>query len=115
MVMKRADAIFDEMQKNIQAGEYGPSGSAFITVRELARKYSCSLHCALDVFDRLLDGCLILSIGKRSYVTTGPCSSRTPLGKYLSENQHDMLGILLQDSSNPFFGSLIRHNIKNVC
>lgn len=109
MVMKRADAIFDEMQKNIPAGEYGPSGSVFITVRELARKYSCSLHCALDVFGMLLDSCLIRSIGKRSYVTTGPCSSRTPLGKYLSENQRDMLGILLQDSSNPFFGSLIRH------
>lgn len=107
--MKRADSIFSELQSTIPAGEYGPSGSTFITVRELARKYSCSLHCALDVFDRLLDGCLILSIGKRSYVTTGPCGSRTPLGKFLSESQRDMLGILLQDSSNPFFGSLIRH------
>lgn len=109
MVMKRADAIFEEMQKNILAGEYGSSGSMFITVRELARKYSCSLHCALDVFGMLADRSLICCVGKRSYVTTGPCGPHTPFGKYLSENQRNMFGILLQDSSNPFFGSLIRH------
>lgn len=109
MNMKRADSIFEIMQNSIQSGEYGSSGSSFITVRELAHRYSCSLRCALDVFRMLSDVRLIRTIGKRSYVTTGPCADRTPLDRYLSENQRNILGILLQDSSNPFFGSLIKH------
>ncbi|MBE6637713.1 MAG: LacI family transcriptional regulator [Ruminococcaceae bacterium] len=107
--MKRAEQIFEELQSILTNGQLGPSGSYFYTVRELAAAYSCSLHCALDVFQKLTDVCLIRSIGKRCCITTGPCAANTPFAQYLSQNTRNIFGILLHDSSNPFFGSLLNH------
>jgi len=113
MNKKRADSIYQELQNALATGAFGPSGSYFITVRDLARRYACSFHCALEVMQRLSEARLIRNVGKRCYITTGRCLPGSPFDRYLSDTNRDIFGVLLNDSNNPFFGSLMNH-LHNV-
>lgn len=77
-----------------------------MTVREFAKQYACSLHCALGVLQRLLDFRILRRSGKHCYITTGRCTPDSPYGKILSGTMRQLYGILLSDNSNPFFGAL---------
>lgn len=107
--MKRAAILFQQIESEILVGTFGRSGDRFITVRELAKQFSCSLHCALDVIAMLLDSRIIRKHGKHCYITMGYCPPDSAYGKILFDNHRTLFGVLIRDNSNPFFGSLINH------
>lgn len=112
--MKRADALFAQISSAILAGEFGTSGARFLTVRDLAEKYACSFHCALDVIQKLQDSRLLRAAGKICCITTGCCPPDSAYGKILSGTRRDIFGVLVNDSSNPFFSALIDHLREEV-
>lgn len=107
--MNRADALFAQICSAIQAGEFGTCGDRFLTVRALAEKYACSLRCALEVIQRLQDSRILRTAGKHCCITTGYCPPGSAYGKILSGTRRDIFGVLVNDSSNPFFSALIDH------
>jgi len=109
MNTKRADRIYHELQAALVAGSFGPSGSFFITVRDLAKRYACSFHCALEVLQKLIQAKLIYQAGKRYYLTTGKCATGTPFDHYLANTDRQLFGVLLNNGNNPFFGTLMNH------
>lgn len=113
--MKRAEILFQQIESEILSGTYGHSGDRFVAVRDLAKHYSCSLHCALDVIEMLLDSRIIRKHGKHCYITTGCCPPDSAYGKILFDNQRALFGVLIRDNSNPFFGSLINHLRDILC
>lgn len=107
--MKRADMLFQQIESEILSGSFGRSGDRFVSVRDLAKQYACSLHCALDVVEKLLDSRIIRKHGKHCYITMGYCPPDSAYGKILFNNRRALFGVLIRDNSNPFFGSLINH------
>lgn len=107
--MKRAEILFRQIETEILSGKFGLCGDRFISVRELAKRYTCSLHCALDVVDLLLDSRIIRKHGKHCYITPGRCPPDSAYGRILFDSQRALFGVLIRDNSNPFFGSLINH------
>ena len=105
--MKRAEQITQALAAEISSGNWGPSGSLFITVRNLAEQYHCSLHCALDVFQNLTAKHFIRKIKKKYYITTGRAHPNTELVKFLSNHDRPIYGVLLNESSNPFYAALV--------
>lgn len=109
MNTKRADSIYQELQIALTTGAFGPSGSYFITVRDLAKRHACSFSCALEVLQKLIQAKLIYKVGKRYYLTTGKCVTGTPFDRYLANTNRQLFGVLLTNGNNPFFGSLMNH------
>lgn len=107
--MNRAAYLYEQLQAQLLAGDFGVSGDLFPTVRTLSKEYSCSFRCAMEVIQRLWDSRLLRPMGQRYCITTGVCHPATAYGKYLSESDRTLFGVLLGDSSNPFFGALADH------
>ena len=107
--MKRAEILFQQIESEILSGIYGHSGDRFVAVRDLAKRHTCSLRCALDVIEMLLDSRIIRRHGKHCYITTGCCPPDSAYGRILFDNQRTLFGVLIRDNSNPFFGALINH------
>lgn len=105
--LKRAERLFLQICNSILSGELGKNGDRFMTVRDFAKQNACSLHCALDVFQWLLDCRILRKAGKNCYITIGRCSPKSAYGKILSNSGRNLFGVLLNENSNPFFGSLI--------
>lgn len=106
LLTKREDTLFSQIFDGLLNGQFGKAGDQFMTVRDLAKEYNCSLHCALSVLHRLLERRILRKSGKRCYITTGRCMPGSAYEKTLTETQHQVFGILLSDNSNPFFGAL---------
>lgn len=113
--MKRAEILFRQIEAEILSGAFGSCGDRFISVRELAQRHACSLHCALDVVDLLLDSRILRRYGKHCYITTGCCPADSAYGRILSDRQRIIFGVLVSDNSNPFFGALINHLQDILC
>ena len=107
--MKRAEILFRKIEAEILSGEFGSCGDRFISVRDLAKHCACSLRCALDVIEMLLDSRIIRRHGKHCYITTGRCPPDSAYGRILLGSQRTLFGVLIRDNSNPFFGALINH------
>ena len=105
--MKRAEQLFFEIREGLLSGQLGKNGDRFMTIRDCAKQYACSLHCALDVFSMLLNCRILRKAGKHCYITTGRCPPNSDYGKILSDSKQKLFGVLLSENSNPFFGSLI--------
>lgn len=105
--MKRADRLFIQIRDGILSGELGKNGDRFMTVRDFAKQNACSLHCAQEVFQRLLDCRILRKIGQVCYITIGYCPPKSAYGKVLSDGSQNLFGVLLNENSNPFFGLLM--------
>lgn len=106
--MSRRECLFAETKKRILSGQFGVSGTRMLSVREFAKAHACSLHCALDVYDLLLENYLLRRCGSKYYVVSGRCSAGSDYQLELDNCGRQVLGALISDSSNPFFASLLQ-------
>lgn len=108
MHMNRIDELFHTIQERITSGEYGISGSRFITAREFAKQFQCSSRDVMKVYERLKSEGLLRSLGGTYYICNGFCKIETPLQKALNRKQKPILGVLLNNINNPFFSSITK-------
>ena len=73
-----------------------------MTVRDFAKEYTCSLHCALDVFNMLLNSRILRRAGKHCYITTGRCPSESAYSKVLSDSRQILFGVLNMKTATLF-------------
>lgn len=104
--MNRINELFQTVVTAIAAGEFGISGTRFITAREFVSCYKCSSRDAMHVYDLLRSEGLLRSVGGGYYICTGFCKQGTPMRKLLERRQQPILGVLVNNISNPFFSSI---------
>ena len=106
--MNRIDELSHIIEKRITSGEYGISGSRFITARDFVEQFKCSSRDAMRVYGRLKSEGVLRSLGGSYYVCTGFCKAGTPLRKMLDRKQKPILGVLVNNINNPFFSSIAK-------
>lgn len=106
--MNRIDEMFHTVQNRIVSGEYGISGSRFITAREFVKQFQCSSRDVMKVYERLKSEGLLRSLGGSYFVCTGFCKAGTPLRKWMDRKQKPILGVLVNNINNPFFSSIAK-------
>ncbi len=99
------------LEAEILNGAFGPSGEAFLSTRELARRQGVSLVTAQHILVVLRDKRLIELQGKKYYLTYSRIGKDTPLGQKNATNSH-ILGIHVTNIESPFFASLVKHAQK---
>ena len=106
------------MPKKIKNGSFGNSGSAFITVRELAKEKKISLVTSQKVFLLLEKDGMIKCFNKKYYITSGRINDNCKLSEILSARSSfspkPMIGMIVPNLENPFFGALIQKVSNSV-
>ena len=100
--------LIDTIASDIQSGAFGLAGERFLTIRDLAKRFSVSLESACNIMTALAEKRLVRLYGKSYYVTNGYVSSATPLGALLRQTRRPLLGMLVKNIDNPFFSSLAK-------
>lgn len=105
----KAENIANEIEHEIIRGVFGPSGSRFLTVRELAAKKSISYVTACDTASILRERGTIMKYGKMHYISTGLIKKNSPLSKSITAKTGNKkrIGIHLSYINNPFFTSIV--------
>ena len=96
-----------KLEKGIKAGEYGVSGSRFMSVREIAAKTGCSYVTAVKAAGWLRNRHIIRQEGVKQYVTTGRCAIGSELEALFIKRRKACFGILLPAADNGFYGSML--------
>ena len=103
--MKKTEKITQKLVKEIRVGKYGSPGDRFIPVRSIAEQFQVSLSTAQKILHKL----------KEEKVLTGESTSPTRIADdailptaFPSGNTR-VLGLVVPDLTNPFFGALCRH------
>ena len=100
--------LIDTIASDIQSGAFGLAGERFLTIRDLAKRFSVSLESACNIMAALSERKLVRLYGKNYYVTNGYVPSATPLGSLLRQTRRPLLGMLVKNIDNPFFSSLAK-------
>lgn len=95
-----------ELENRILAGEFGPSGSRFPSVRELAETIPCSYVTAVRTAEWLRERGLLMISGRNHYVTTGRCDLDSELEKRLRENRRPTFGVLFNAIDNNYYAMM---------
>ena len=94
--------IKEELEQEIVSGAMGPSGTAFMTTRELAVAKDVSLKTAHRIVGMLRDSGFLELSGKRHHIRYS-----------VRRNEKTLIGLLVTCLENPFFSSLSR-NIEDA-
>lgn len=95
-----------ELESRILAGDFGPSGSRFSSVRELADTIPCSYVTAVRTAEWLRERGVLMISGRNHYVTTGRCSLNSELEKRLCENRRPTFGVLFNSIDNNYYAMM---------
>lgn len=114
--------LIEQAKSDIASGAFGPSGSRFPDTQSLAEHYGASYVTALKLTGALKDAKLLLSIGNKNYIMTGPYSEDSELFKAVAKQGEKKIGILVPSFTNPFMAQttealndvLIAHSILPV-
>lgn len=106
--MNRVDEMFQAVKTDILKGKYGASGSRFITAREFAGRFKCSLRDAIKVYERLKYDGFIRAMSGGYYVCSGFCKAGAPMRKFYERRQKNVFGVLVNNINNPFFSSVLQ-------
>ncbi len=111
----KSAAVAQRIGQEIERGEYGPSGSRFLSVRQLAETYNVSLVTAQRVMALLREEGLLTLYGNAHYLSSGRMTPDSPLQKQLESNvRTNLIGIHTPEINNPFFSSLLNEVTKFV-
>ncbi len=94
--------------REIAVGHFGPSGSRFPTVQELAKYCQASYVTTERAFTELRDMGYLRSYGYSTFLTSGPMGSDTAFARWLAERRNGkrFFGLHLNRIDNQFFTSL---------
>ena len=97
------------LEREIESGMHGVSGSRFMSVRELAQYCGCSYVTAVKAAAWLRSRCAIRMEGGRQYVTAGRAASGSELEELLGQRRRPCVGMLLPAEDNSFYASMFSH------
>jgi DNA-binding LacI/PurR family transcriptional regulator len=100
--MSKAEKVLDQLEQAMKRGDFGAAGTVFITVRELAEKYSVSLATAHKVMTSLKQAGLLLADSTNPARLSDTAVSRLPENKKL-------IGLVVTNIASPFFSLLCRY------
>jgi len=95
-----------ELENRILSGEFGPSGSRFPSVRELAETIPCSYVTAVRTAEWLRERGVLMISGRNHYVITGRCDIGSELEKRLCENRRPSFGVLFNAIDNNYYAMM---------
>jgi len=101
--MAKFDQVARAIAAEIRAGEHGGVAEPFLTVRQLAERYSVSLATAQKAVTRLKEEGLLTGDSTRT-TRIGAAATR-PIRNDVSPRR---LGLVVTDITNPFFGRICR-------
>lgn len=104
--MARSQQIVEQIQAELARGQHGAAYDRFMTVRQLASRYSLSLVTAQKVVKRLKEkGLLIADSTNPAMVSPAACRPTPENDSRLPRR----LGMVITNIANPFFSRLCRH------
>lgn len=104
--MDKSQRVYKKVLDDIIAGEYGASGSKFITTRELSDKYGVSLVTAHKIKQLLFENNNICQIGRKSFITMGTFDNTSDVQKVY--NKTKMIGFHFSKINNPYFSEIAK-------
>lgn len=109
--------ILNEIRAEIENGIFGNSGDKFLSVRNLAEKYSVSLVTAQKIIKQLSEIGVITLYGKAYYITIGKMFPASQLKARIENNRKStdkLIGIHIPKLNNPFFSALLDEVVKSI-
>ena len=100
----KADEIAEALRMCIVTGEEFPPGTPFLTVREIAGRFSTSLSTAQKVMTRLKRERLLRSDSTKRALVAGRREMWGEDGGPSDEPKPDQIAFLTHDLENPFYG-----------
>ncbi|MBR5289142.1 MAG: substrate-binding domain-containing protein [Clostridia bacterium] len=96
-------------EKEILSGIHGPSGSRFMSIRDLSAHAPCSYVTAVKTSNWLRSRHLLVQEGARQYITSGRCAVDSELESLLAQRRKPCFGIILPEVNNAYYAAIFDH------
>ena len=107
MAKNKINLIKDETAIKLKNGEYGNSGSAFMTIRKFAEKENISYLSSYRIFNSLNQEGSIILYGKKYYISNGLMKKNSELNVNIRKRATgNYIGLHLNNIQNPLFAAL---------
>lgn len=108
--MEKKTTLIENTKQKIRAGEYGPSGSKFLSIREFCEKEGVAFVTAYRLFHELEEQFFLYRIKNAWYVTFGVSAKNTPLSRFTDRK---IVAVHIKEINNAYIASLVA-NIKLI-
>ena len=98
-----------DLENRILSGCYGPSGSLFLSVRQLAAEIPCSYVTAAKTAEWLRQRGVIMNSKHKSFITTGRCDASSELEKLLLKNRRPCFSVIFNSLGNQYYNMMSEH------